>query len=180
MPPVRLPSPPRDGALTVPLPAVAALTAALPTVTSPAHDPALQLAWARDVLFLVDRTPSLSSSPLALAAAPLILSLASTTSPSGVPQTPMPEAVYLRATFASAGTYPNILPANPRATFRDFEAAARAGHAPAWFRLARDYEAFNDTAHMMDCLNRGAKAFLVLERLLHVAPSIREGRVDFR
>ncbi|KAJ7857336.1 hypothetical protein B0H14DRAFT_697128 [Mycena olivaceomarginata] len=70
MPPVRLPSPPRDGALTVPLPAVAALTAALPTVTSPAHDPALQLAWARDVLFLVDRTPSLASSPLALAAAP--------------------------------------------------------------------------------------------------------------
>ncbi|KAJ7803532.1 hypothetical protein B0H14DRAFT_2527765 [Mycena olivaceomarginata] len=158
MPPVRLPSPPRDGALTVPLPAVAALTAALPTVTSPAHDPALQLAWARDVLFLVDRTPSLSSSPLALAAAPLILSLASTTSPSGVPQTPMPEAVYLRATFASAGTYPNILPANPRAAFRDFEAAARAGHAPAWFRLARDYEAFNDTAHAIDCLNRGAKA----------------------
>ncbi|KAJ7735575.1 hypothetical protein B0H14DRAFT_3898674, partial [Mycena olivaceomarginata] len=158
MPPVRLPSPPRDGALTVPLPAVAALTAALPTVTSPAHDPALQLAWARDVLFLVDRTPSLSSSPLALAAAPLILSLASTTSPSGVPQTPMPEAVYLRATFASAGTYPNILPANLRAAFRDFEAAARAGHAPAWFRLARDYEAFNDTAHAIDCLNRGAKS----------------------
>jgi hypothetical protein len=65
--------------------------------------------------------------------------------------------VYLRATFASAGTYPNILPANPRAAFRDFEAAARAGHAPAWFRLARDYEAFNDTAHAIDCLNRGAK-----------------------
>jgi hypothetical protein len=65
--------------------------------------------------------------------------------------------VYLRATFASAGTYPNILPANPRAAFRDFEAAARMGHAPAWFRLARDYEAFNDTAHAIDCLNRGAK-----------------------
>jgi hypothetical protein len=69
----------------------------------------------------------------------------------------MPEVVYLRATFASAGTYPNILPANPRAAFRDFEAAARMGHAPAWFRLARDYEAFNDTAHAIDCLNRGAK-----------------------
>ncbi|KAF7350374.1 hypothetical protein MVEN_01342100 [Mycena venus] len=163
MPPARLPSPPRDGSLTVPLPSIPALTAALSTVTAPSHDPQLQLAWARDVLFLVDRTPSLSSSPLALAAAPLILTLAST-------QPPLPEAVYLRATFASAGTYPNLLPANPRGGVPvrvvtpppyftlDFEAAARAGHAPAWFRLARDYEAFNDTAHAIDCLNRGAKA----------------------
>ncbi|KAJ6571659.1 hypothetical protein B0H19DRAFT_1219035 [Mycena capillaripes] len=124
MPPARLPSPPRDGSLTVPLPSVAALTAALPTVTLPSHDPQLQLAWARDVLFLAN----------------------------------LPEAMYLRATFAASGQYPNILPANPRAAFRDFEAAARAGHAPAWFRLARDYEAFSDTPHAIDCLNRGAKA----------------------
>ncbi|KAF8189799.1 hypothetical protein K438DRAFT_1907217 [Mycena galopus ATCC 62051] len=151
MPPGRLPSPPRDGSLTVPLPAIAALTAAQPTVTSPSHDPALQLAWARDVLFLVDRTPSLSTSPLALAAVPLILQLAGTTPP-------LPEAVYLRATFAASGAYPALCPPNPRAAFRDFEAAARAGHAPAWFRLARDYEAFNDAPHALDCLNRGARA----------------------
>ncbi|KAJ7826844.1 hypothetical protein B0H13DRAFT_2120471, partial [Mycena leptocephala] len=149
MPPARLPSPPRDGSLTVPLPSVSALTAALATVTAPSHDPALQLAWARDVLFLVDRTPALASSPLALAAAPLVLTLA---------QGGMPEAMYLRATFAASGQFPNVMPANPRAAFRDFEAAARAGHAPAWFRLARDYEAFNDTPHAIDCLNRGAKA----------------------
>ncbi|KAJ6590719.1 hypothetical protein DFH09DRAFT_1274138 [Mycena vulgaris] len=148
MPP-RLPSPPRDGSLTVPLPSTAALTAALPTVTAPSHDPQLQLAWARDVLFLVDRTPSLSTSPLALAAAPLVLSLASAA---------VPEALHLRATFAASGAYPNLLPANPRAAFRDFEAAARAGYAPAWFRLARDYEAFNDSAHALDCLTRGARA----------------------
>ncbi|KAJ7857325.1 hypothetical protein B0H14DRAFT_2578461 [Mycena olivaceomarginata] len=63
----------------------------------------------------------------------------------------MPEAVYLRATFASAGTYPNILPANPRAAFRDFEAVARAGHAPAWFRLARDPATLHrlGTAHLL-------------------------------
>ncbi|KAJ6492987.1 hypothetical protein C8R45DRAFT_1135818 [Mycena sanguinolenta] len=150
-PPPRLPSPPRDGSLTVPLPSIAALTAALPTVTSPSHDAQLQLAWARDVLFLVDRTPSLSTSPLALAAVPLVLSLASSPSPPA-------ESLYLRATFASAGTYPSLCPSNPRAAFRDFEAAARAGHAPAWFRLARDYEAFNDSPHAVDCLNRGAKA----------------------
>ncbi|KAJ7274892.1 hypothetical protein C8J57DRAFT_1177748 [Mycena rebaudengoi] len=152
--PPRLPSPPRDGALTVPLPSVAALSAALPTVTHPSHDPALQLAWARDVLFLVDRTVSpnlLPTSPLALAAVPLILALASASPP-------LPEAVHLRATFASSGQFPQLVEKNPRAAFRDFEAAARAGHAPAWFRLARDYEAFSDTPHALDCLARGAKA----------------------
>jgi hypothetical protein len=39
----------------------------------------------------------------------------------------MPEAMYLRATFAASGQFPNVMPANPRAAFRDFEAAARAG-----------------------------------------------------
>ncbi|KAJ7027958.1 HCP-like protein [Mycena alexandri] len=146
MPP-RLPSPARDGTLTAPLPTQAALTAALPSIA--AAPPDAQLAWARDVLFLVDRTPALAASPLALAAVPLILAQA---------QAAVPEAVYYRATFAAAGTYPALLPPNPRAAFRDFEAAARAGWAPAWFRLARDYEAFSDTAHALDCLNRGAKA----------------------
>ncbi|KAF7289865.1 hypothetical protein MIND_01360900 [Mycena indigotica] len=149
MPP-RLPSPPRDGSLTVPLPSISALTAAMSTVTSPNHDPQLQLAWARDVMFLVDRTPSLSTSPLALAAVPLLLTLASTHN--------LPEALFLRATFASSGAYPNFIPQNPRAAFRDFETAARAGYSAAWFRLARDYEQFNDTTHALDCLNRGAKA----------------------
>ncbi|KAJ7016328.1 hypothetical protein C8F04DRAFT_1346769 [Mycena alexandri] len=86
---------------------------------------------------------------LTLAAVPLILAQA---------QAAVPEAVYYRATFAAAGTYPALLLPNPRAAFRDFEAAARAGWSPAWFRLARDYEAFSDTAHVLDCLNSGAKA----------------------
>lgn len=149
MPP-RLPSPPRDGSLTVPLPSISALTAAMATVSSPNHDPQLQLAWARDVMFLVDRTPSLSTSPLAQAAVPLLLTLASTHN--------LPEAVFLRATFAASGAYPNLVPQNPRAAFRDFEAAARAGYSAAWFRLARDYEQFNDTTHALDCLARGTKA----------------------
>ena len=119
------------------------------TVTSPSHDQQLQLAWARDVMFLVDRTPDLVSSPLALAAVPLILNLAS----AGVP-----EAIYLRATFAASGAYPSFVPQNLRSAFRDFEAAGRGGHSAAWFRLARDYETFNDTVHALDCLSRGAKA----------------------
>ncbi|KAJ7850573.1 hypothetical protein B0H13DRAFT_2086777, partial [Mycena leptocephala] len=143
-------SPPRRATAPSPSPSPPSpLDAAVATVTAPSHDPALQLAWARDVLFLVDRTPALATSPLALAAAPLVLTLA---------QGSMPEAMYLRATFAVSGQFPNVMPANPRAAFRDFEAAARAGHAPAWFRLARDYEAFNNTPHALDCLNRGAKA----------------------
>ncbi|KAJ7429517.1 hypothetical protein B0H11DRAFT_2212154, partial [Mycena galericulata] len=152
--PMRLPSPPRDGSLTVPLPSLPALTAALPAVTGPAHDPALQLAWARDVLFLVDRTPELASGPLAQAAVPLVLGLCGGTPPPA-------EALYLRATFASAAAPPAfapLVPRNPRAAFRDFETAARAGWGEAWYRLARDYEAFSDFPHALDCLARGAKA----------------------
>ncbi|KAJ7752451.1 HCP-like protein [Mycena maculata] len=159
--PMRLPSPPRDGNLTVPLPSLPALLAALPTVTSPAHDPALQLAWARDVLFLVDRNPAAANDmgparlgELARAAVPLVLALASTPSPP-------PESLYLRATFAASAAPPALaalVPPNPRAAFRDFEAAARGGFAGAWYRLGRDYEAFSDFPHALDCLHRGAKA----------------------
>ncbi|KAJ7604261.1 hypothetical protein FB45DRAFT_957597 [Roridomyces roridus] len=155
--PMRLPSPPRDGNLTVPLPSLSALQSALGTVTNPNHDPALQLAWARDVLFLVDRTPSLAASPLVAAAVPLVFSLCSASPPP-------PEAVYLRATFCASSAPPALSALtpggapNPRSAFRDFEAAARAGYAPAWFRLARDYEAFADFPHALDCLRRGAKA----------------------
>ncbi|KAJ7686233.1 hypothetical protein B0H17DRAFT_1204438 [Mycena rosella] len=142
------PLPPPQGAEWSPwAPAAAASSAAStartpsplpPRLPSPPRDGALTLAWARDVLFLVDRTPSLSTSALALAAVPL--------------------ALHLRATFAASGAYPHLVPPSPRAAFRDFEAAARAGHAPAWFRLARDYEAFADPPHALDCLARGARA----------------------
>lgn len=88
---------------------------------------------------------------MALAAVPLVLALAAR-------NPPVPEAVYHRAALAASGAYPTLVPQNPRAAFRDFEAAARAGHAPAWFRLARDYEAFTDFPHAQDCLQRGARA----------------------
>ncbi|KAJ7022919.1 hypothetical protein C8F04DRAFT_1402113 [Mycena alexandri] len=155
MPP-RLPSPVRDGSLTAPLPTPAALTTALPSIA--AAPPDAQLAWARDGLFLVDRTPALAAYPLALAAVPLALAAVPLILALAFAQ--VPEAVYYRATFAAAGTYPALLPpppptrAPPSATSRP--PRARAG--PPRGSVSRDYEAFSDAAHALDCLNRGAKA----------------------
>ena len=67
------------------------------------------------------------------------------------------EAIYLRATFAASGAYPDQVKQNPRAAFRDFEQAARSGYNAAWFRLGRDYENFNDAVHAKDCFERGVK-----------------------
>ncbi|KAJ7475535.1 hypothetical protein B0H11DRAFT_2235243 [Mycena galericulata] len=155
--PMRLPSLLRDRRLIVPLPSLPVLTTALPAVTGPVHDPALQLAWVRDVLFFVDRSLELASGPLAQAAVPLVLGLwghptpllrtrsLRTSSPNPsltpllsfpIPTNPLPgtpppaEALYLRATFASAAAWPAfavLVPRNPRAAFRDFETAARGG-----------------------------------------------------
>lgn len=89
-------------------------------------------------------------------AVPMVVQIASAQHPN-----PMPvfaaEAIYLRATFAASGAYPDHVQHNPRVAFRDFEQAARAGYAQAWFRLGRDYENFNDTAHARDCFERGVK-----------------------
>ena len=50
------------------------------------------------------------------------------------------EALFLRGQVISSGTFPERLPKSPRDAFRDFEASARGGYAPAWFKLGRDYE----------------------------------------
>ncbi|KAG1888068.1 HCP-like protein [Suillus subluteus] len=169
-PPARAQSQSAVPSLTAPIPTVQSLSIALPTIQQPAHDPALKLAWARDVLVLVDRTqnPTATDIPagpvtitdpqlqrLVATAVPLIQHLAN------INQQPLPlfaaEAIYLRATLESSGAYPDRIPHNPRQAFRDFEAAARAGYAAAWFRLGRDYENFNDAVHAKDCFERGAK-----------------------
>jgi hypothetical protein len=67
------------------------------------------------------------------------------------------EAIYLQATFAASGAYPDQVKQNPRMAFRGFEQAARGGYNAAWFRLGRDYENFNDAAHAKDCFERGVK-----------------------
>ena len=158
--------------LISPLPTIATLSAALPSIQQPNHDPNLKITWCRDVLFLVDRLQKIASTDtpvgpnyisdpqlarLAQIAVPLVLRIAST---QPIPN-PMPiyiaEALYLRATFASSGAHPDLVPHSPRSAFRDFEQAARGGYASAWFKLGRDYENFNDIAHARECFERGVK-----------------------
>lgn len=79
------------------------------------------------------------------------------------------EAIFLRGTFAASGAYPDHVTQDPRTAFRDFEAAARAGYAAAWFRLGRDYETFNDVSHARDCFEKGVK--LGVESCTYVRPS---------
>ena len=53
--------------------------------------------------------------------------------------------------------FPSVFPPSPREAFRDFETAARAGYAPAWFKLGRDYESVGDLARARDCFERGVR-----------------------
>ncbi|KAJ7588155.1 HCP-like protein [Mycena floridula] len=175
------PSPPRQNQplpLTAPIPSIPSLNQVLGTIQQPSHDPALKLAWCRDVLFLVDQsqtaqshtsgtaiTTGILTGPIIIhdpqllrlcrVAVPMILQIAS------INQTPMPlyvaEAIFLRATFLASGAHPEHVKINPRTSFRDFETSARSGYHQAWFRLGRDYENFNDLAHAKDCFERGLK-----------------------
>ncbi|KAF8155421.1 hypothetical protein B0H34DRAFT_798611 [Crassisporium funariophilum] len=168
--------PPSIPSLTAPLPILEQLVTAANAIQSPTHDPALKIAWCRDVFFLIERgqhTPAGTDPPigpltipdpalarLAHIAVPLVLQLANSFNP-GQGGTKMPvyiaEAIGMRATLAATGAFPEYVRHNPRTAFRDFEASARGGHAPAWFRLGRDYENFNDHAHARECFERGAK-----------------------
>ncbi|KAF8076340.1 hypothetical protein FPV67DRAFT_1664619 [Lyophyllum atratum] len=157
--------------LTAPIPTVDTLQPAVPNIHNPTYDPSLKVAWARDVLALVDRTLNTSSSTdppvgpaiindpallrLAQLAVPTILQIASSAAQPVPPY--VAEAIYLRATLAASGAYPEHIPHNPRVAFRDFETSARGGYAQAWFRLGRDYENFNDVPHARDCFERGVK-----------------------
>jgi len=176
-PPTKPASPPPSiPSLTATLPILSQLQAAANQVQLPTHDSALKIAWCRDVFFLVDRAqgnspatdppvgPVTISDPalshLAQIAVQIALQLASSWSPGeGRPKMPphVAEAISIRATLASTGSFPEFVRHNPRTAFRDFEAAARGGHVAAWFRLGRDYENFNDHAHAKECFERGAK-----------------------
>ncbi len=77
------------------------------------------------------------------------------------PQHPLPphvaEALYQRGSLGASGMFPSVFPPSPRDSFRDFETAARAGYAPAWFKLGRDYESVGDTTRARDCFERGVR-----------------------
>ncbi|RDB30166.1 Chitin synthase regulatory factor 4 [Hypsizygus marmoreus] len=168
----KAPSPPAVPSLTAPMPTIASLQAAVSAIQQPNHDLALKIAWARDVFFLVDKQQNSTSTDtpvgpvtitdsallrLVQIAVPLVLQIASTAVPGAQIPVHVAEAVYLRATFAASGAYPEHVQLNPRSAFRDFETAARGGYAAAWFRLGRDYENFNDVTHARDCFERGVK-----------------------
>ncbi|KAI0254609.1 hypothetical protein BJV78DRAFT_1185638 [Lactifluus subvellereus] len=162
--------------LTAPLPTIASLIAALPSVQSSDNSPGSKVVWCRDVIGLVDRlylAPNQTGStdppsgPINVAdqelnnlveiAIPLILQFAN---PNPMPQTlplHVAEAIYLRATFEATGAYPKFVQQNPRTAFRDFERAARSGFSAAWFKLGRDYENFGDLTHAKDCYERGIR-----------------------
>ncbi|KAH9848310.1 HCP-like protein [Lenzites betulinus] len=169
----------RDGppSLTAPLPTIATLSVQQSAVQQPNCDPARQIAWCKDVLALVDRAQQLlartntTSTDPALGAAqiddpelqklvdvalPLILRISSQAQQGPLPL-PVAEAVYMRATCAATGIYPQFIPHDPRSAFRDFERAAKAGYHAAWFKLGREYENFGDVQHAKDCFERGLK-----------------------
>jgi TPR repeat protein len=169
------PQPPALPSLTAPLPVLAQLQSAATVIQSPVHDPALKVAWCRDVFFLVDRAqqdsvpgadppvgPVTITDPillrLAQIAVPLVLQLSQSHNPSQGKIPPyIAEAISMRATLAANGAFPDYVRHNPRHAFRDFESAARGGYPAAWFRLGRDYENFNDHQHARDCFERGVR-----------------------
>ena len=133
-------------ALTAELPTIGALQDALPLITLPSTPLDSQVAWIRDILYLVNRACSVSPSSssdslgpaiidepalaeLAEAAVSLLLVITPTQVVSGskLPAA-MAEALFHRAALTSSGAFPALIPQNPRVAFRTFEAAARAGY----------------------------------------------------
>lgn len=141
-------------------------------VKMPSTDPSSKISWCRDVLFLINREyPFLSPmndplegrinltdirlSHLVVTAISIIIELSSVT------KTPIPpyvaEATYMRALLAASGAFPEQVATDPRAAFRGFEAAGKAGYKDAWFALGRDYEKFQDFKRAKICFDRGVK-----------------------
>lgn len=167
--PPKPPTPPSDPSkppeLTIKFPTVASLFAASQSISS--ADPTRKLAWAKDVLNLVDRTQQASGDTTRIADAELarladtavsyVVAICSSWTQGSQPPPYIPEAMYLRGTLSSSGAYPNQLARDPRAAFKDFEASARMGFHASWFRLGRDYEAVGDLGRAKDCFERGVR-----------------------
>ncbi|KAG8875798.1 hypothetical protein FRB97_004716 [Tulasnella sp. 331] len=173
LPQRREPSPPKPNeppAVVIPLPSIASLSASSPSVSA-SSDVLVKVRWAKDVLALVDRTqPSAKPSKSAPDAAgkitdPELVKLTDTAikhilnitgSIGSQVSASVAEALYLRGTLSASGSFPTYLPKDPRAAFKDFDSAARAGYTPGWFKLGRDYESVGDPDRARDCFDRGA------------------------
>ncbi|KAG8933365.1 hypothetical protein FRC02_012041 [Tulasnella sp. 418] len=169
----RTPSPGKGGeppAVVASLPTVKSLTESCQSVSVSA-DPAKKIAWSKQVLALVDRTQAANahdsgkdtiSDPnmvrLTDTAIQHILNISGNAGPGGPVPSFVAEALYLKGTLSSSGSFPAYLPKDPRAAFKDYEAAARAGHNPAWFKLGRDYESVGDVVMAKQCFETGLAA----------------------
>ena len=71
---------------------------------------------------------------------------------------PQPEALYPLAIAEASSHHPVHVQHSPRRAFCRFEQIAKAGWAPAWFCLSRDYKTFGDAPHARQCFERGVKA----------------------
>ena len=158
-PPQVLSASPTPGRLAAALPSVESLRNALQSVQSPTASDTSRVAWIRDVLFLVNRATASSAdasssgdaSPLSLLpsvkkgpvniedpalrdladyALTLLINIMPTLPARDEKLSPpLAEALYIRAKLTASGLFPEYLPASPRNAFREFEVAARAGHA---------------------------------------------------
>lgn len=155
--------------IVINLPDLQELIATKDTLT----DPNQQLEWSKNVLGFVERRERTLTvtgipfdrrnheeeakiSPLVDHAVQIILTLAASTN--STPKPVLIEALYLRADMTSSGAYSDHRPRDPRAAFRDFEASAKGGWAPSWFRIGREYEQVPDIGRAIDAYHRGVKA----------------------
>lgn len=176
LPTPTLPTPklttPTDFIKVHPFPTVESLTQASAKLDSWADEH--QIAWAQDVLRLVERhwlqnsnadhfeqpssPPSVTQhlsvtlQHLLDTAAPIIIVI----SDSDI-EAHASLALYLKGKLLSSGACPAVLPKDKRRSFEDFEKAARMGEKRAWHRLGKDYEGVNDLARAGDCYDRGAR-----------------------
>ncbi|CDO76800.1 hypothetical protein BN946_scf184978.g29 [Trametes cinnabarina] len=160
-----LPRPPQPATALPPLPPPSPPSPSSPSSKSPSSNPPqIPLAGSLGVETPNSTDPALGPAQiddpelqkLVNVAIPIILQVASQLPPGPVPPH-VAEAIYMRASCAATGIYPQFIPHDPRTAFRDFERAAKAGHHPAWFKLGREYENFNDVQHAKECFERGIK-----------------------
>ncbi|KAF9029146.1 HCP-like protein [Hymenopellis radicata] len=142
-------------------------------------EPETQIAWCRDVVYLLGRHTSLDpdAGPTKLTDASLLALVQTAVEIFDALAASCPEAQYLRATIAASGAVPGIVQHNRQQAFRDFEASAKAGFHKAWFNLGREYETCGDVGHARDCFERGV-AFGVNECLYRMGVAHLVGQLD--
>lgn len=119
------------------------------------HDPFNQIKWAGKVLKFIEKSqsepkpsPENSNATTTRISDPLLVKYTDvalkTILKHASASQPLAEALYLRADLASTGSFPSYKSKDLKMAFRDFEAAANLGYKLAWFRIGREYEAFED------------------------------------